>query len=91
MTHLDEMELRSTIERRDGVIRILENDFRKAERENRELREKLAEAVEVLRRIECRLMADPKFFSDFIIREITAVLRKNKDVRRESNATTTSI
>ena len=97
MNHLDEMELRSTIERRDGVIRILENDFRKAERENRELREKLAEAVEMLRQIECMAEADPRFYRGFIDsfgewtilgQQLLAVLAKNKNVRRECNATT---
>ena len=37
MTDLDEMELRSTLERREGVIRILERDLRESERKRRKL------------------------------------------------------
>ena len=97
MNHLDEMELRSTIERRDDVIRNLENDLRKAERENRELREKLAEAVEVMRQIECMAEADPDFYRGFVdakgewtilAKQMLTVLVRNKNVRRECNATT---
>lgn len=41
MTDLDELELRSTFERREGVIRILERDLRESERKRRKLHEAL--------------------------------------------------
>ena len=40
------LELRDTIARRDGVIRILESDLRSARREIKALREVLEDAVE---------------------------------------------
>ena len=40
------LELRDTIARRDGVIRILESDLRAAQREIRALRDVLKDAVE---------------------------------------------
>lgn len=46
MSDLDELDLRSTIARREATIRILERDLHEAERENRALREALSEAVE---------------------------------------------
>lgn len=97
MSDLDEMELRSTIARREDVIRILEDDLRRAKLENRELREKLTEAVEVMRQIKCMAEADPDFYRGFVdakgewtilAKQMLTVLARNKNVRRECNATT---
>ena len=46
MTDLDERELRSTLERREGVIRILERDLRESERKRRKLHALLTEETE---------------------------------------------
>ena len=42
ITSVEVIELRSTVERREGVIRILERDLREAERKRRKLYDLLA-------------------------------------------------